>query len=704
MLNLAQGSGSRNIGYVAAIDGLRAVAVVSVMLFHLNRSLLPGGYVGVDVFFVISGFVVTGSLMGMQFRRLRDLLLYFYARRLIRIMPALVAMLLATIVLYAMFIPDAWLTQSVDDVARSAFLGVSNVRLMLNDDSYFSPRAEFNPFTHTWSLGIEEQFYLAFPFLLFWHHRQVAGIKSRHLVVAVVVAISAASLLACAWLSAQHPKVAFYSIPSRFWELGIGMVLRLKEDSWKPRLQRASRRAVQALSLASAGLIAASFVNPVSGHFPFPLALPPVIGATGLIALVCAKQQGLAHDVLSSRPMVVIGTLSYSLYLWHWPVFVLCRWTIGLDGVLSSLAALVFAVVAGALSFVLVERPVRRGRIVARMPRGRVVAGALAAVAVAYQGGTVLLQAKHRISLSRTAQTKLWYADELTPIPTRDDSCALAKSTEYFASGAMRVWQPQACAPHQRPARLFVMGDSHSLVYVPSLRRFAAEHAAEIRLFFKTGCSFIALDRPMTADPECQAFRREAIERMLAVAQPGDVLFLPSLRIARYADQWGDGDAAPSIRNAAASPQDADDARAVAVEEGRALVGRLRAHGLLILFEAPTPVFRSPAFRCSDWFNAANPICSAGLSVTRGEFEDLRAPVLDAMRTVAGLDAGVRVWDPAAILCSGTQCSAVTPAGPLFFDGDHLSGYANEVLYPDLSRTLLAMPSGQASRGLPLRK
>jgi len=679
------------MGYIPAIDGLRAIAVVSVMAFHLNKNLLPGGFVGVDVFFVISGFVVTGSLMDKRFRHLPDLLLHFYARRLIRIMLALIVMLLLTTMLYALFVPDAWLTQSIDSVARAAFFGMSNIRLMLEDDAYFSPRAEFNPFTHTWSLGIEEQFYLAFPFLLFWRQRQTAGPWSRRLVAAAVIVLSAVSLLTCALLTGPQPKQAFYSIPSRFWELGVGMALCLSAVSWTAWLRAAPRHAVQALAVASLGLIAASFAVPTNGYFPFPLALISVAGTAGVIAAVCAGWQGRVHGILSSRPVVAVGRLSYSLYLWHWPVFVLCRWTIGLDSFASAGLALLLAVAAGALSFWLIEQPTRQNARMARLPRGLVVAGALLAVVGAWRGGTKLLYAKSRISLSQTAQTGSWYADDRTPFPISDPACMPSRSTEQFAQGKVMMWRSGPCQQHQTQARLFVMGDSHSLVYIPSLRRFVAEHGVEVRLYARAGCSFIALDKPMAANPGCFAYYEEAVTRMLTVAHAGDVLFLPSLRLARFADQWGGVDADAAAQGGPAPSVDPVVARALAVEEGQTIIERIRAQGVSVVFEAPTPIFRSPAFRCSDWFNAGNPVCAGGLLVARSEVEALRVPVLAAMRTIAAADPGVRVWDPSPLLCPDETCSAVTPAGPLFFDGDHLSGHANEVIYPDLSRSLLAI-------------
>jgi len=266
-----------------------------------------------------------------------------------------------------------------------------------------------------------------------------------------------------------------------------------------------------------------------------------------------------------------------------------------------------------------------------------------------------------------------------------------SRSTEQFAQGKVMMWRSGPCQQHQTQARLFVMGDSHSLVYIPSLRRFVAEHGVEARLYARAGCSFIALDKPMAANPGCFAYYEEAVTRMLTVAHAGDVLFLPSLRLARFADQWGGVDADAAAQGGPAPSVDPVVARALAVEEGQTIIERIRAQGVSVVFEAPTPIFRSPAFRCSDWFNAGNPVCAGGLLVARSEVEALRVPVLAAMRTIAAADPGVRVWDPSPLLCPDETCSAVTPAGPLFFDGDHLSGHANEVIYPDLSRSLLAI-------------
>ncbi len=156
------------LGYFPAIDGLRAVAILSVLIYHLRPGWLPGGFVGVDIFFVVSGFVVTASLVHLRFDRLGGLLAYFYARRIVRIVPALIVMLVATALLTVLFTPPTGFLYEARDTALAAAAGASNVLLALRDSNYFDPRQELNPFLHTWTLGVEEQFYLLFPFFFFF--------------------------------------------------------------------------------------------------------------------------------------------------------------------------------------------------------------------------------------------------------------------------------------------------------------------------------------------------------------------------------------------------------------------------------------------------------------------------------------------------------------------------------------------------------
>src|SRR5262249_12506904 len=179
------------------IDGLRAVAVLSVLTYHLSPSWLPGGFSGVDVFFVISGFVVSASVGALTEFRPASFLLFFYARRLLRIAPALIVCLLMTNLATTILVPDSWLSNANQLTVLYALFGLSNIVLATNRDTYFSPRSEFNPFIHTWSLGVEEQFYLVFPFIfVLW----MMGDKRRRQTIILFSTLFTCSLAYSAWI------------------------------------------------------------------------------------------------------------------------------------------------------------------------------------------------------------------------------------------------------------------------------------------------------------------------------------------------------------------------------------------------------------------------------------------------------------------------------------------------------------------------
>ncbi|CAN5567892.1 acyltransferase family protein [soil metagenome] len=673
------GASGARLGYVPAIDGLRAVAVLSVLLFHLRGSWLPGGFVGVDIFFVISGFVVTGSLAGKRFEGLGALLVYFYARRIVRIVPALLVMLLVTILFYDLFVPDAWLSQSIRSVGKAAFFGISNVELGSATDTYFSPTAEFDPFTHTWSLGVEEQFYLIFPFLLFWFQRG-EGVDRRMAMVGAVAILSLASLIACAVLTRDRPLLAFYSIASRFWELGVGMLLSLTLPWWRDRLSGASAAAANALAVTSGAAVLAAFAMPQGGWFPFPAALLPVLGSAGLIASVCGRQ-GRLQRALGSPPAVGIGRMSYSLYLWHWPVFVLFRWTVGLDGWVEALAAVAIAGGLGFASYRLIEMPTRGSARIAGLPRARVVIGGLVLINLAAFAGITLFRMKPELQLGRTAQHAIWYPGSDLVDASELARCGAATEDDAVANGVMRRWTPVDCTAR---GRVFVIGDSHSLAYYPDYIRLAGDAGLMVEAWSAPGCTFLPLYLPMSRLPRCdRRFYDIAMARTLAEARPGDVLFLPSLRLPRTVDQW-----APVTPAQHAEASGTPELRRIATAEAATILAPFARAGVRIVFEGPKPVLPSPMFRCADWFNAHNPICSGGLAVRRADIEPLRRTVLAQMRAIVARLPGAGIWDPFDILCPGDPCRGFDGALPLFVDGDHLSGHGNVKLYPSLKAYL----------------
>ena len=666
----AHGPGTR--GYVTAIDGLRAIAVTSVMVCHMQRVWLPGGFTGVDVFFVISGFVVTLSMMDQRFEGVGGMVAFFYARRLRRIAPALVVMLLATTLAGVLFIPNAWLSEVIPSTGLAAFFGLSNVTLAGQTEHYFAPRAEFNTFLHTWSLGVEEQFYLVFPALIALVTVERLR-RWRSWAIGLLGALSIASLALCAWSTPRDPVFAFFMLPARFWELGLGMVLALTQAHWRPALAALPRLAGDGFALLALAGLGITFAVADESAFPFPWALAPVAATGLLLALTTARGGGRAARALSLAPFAYVGRISYSLYLWHWPVYVLLRWTSGLETAPTRLVAIALTFAFAALSHRFVEQPFRRSTRLRRLPRVAVVGLGIGALAASAGLARAAFALSGVLSLSATRDARIWspYSQ-----PPAIGACHAKVATRWEAGVKIIDLAPVACGL-LAPTHLWVAGDSHAGAYMRMLRRLAQVEAMPVSIYASPGCGFMDLLTPIAAkEGDCPAQNEAMSDALVARVHPGDTIFLPALRLRPYRGE--EGGALDAGATLVSEP---------AVAEAKAFVAALVAARARVILEAPTPVFKSPPFRCADWFDRANPICAAGFTEDRAGFERRRASVLAAERTLATLP-GVTIWDPAAVLCGEATCDAWRDGKPLDFDTDHLSGYADDLLLPSFTGNL----------------
>lgn len=335
------------LAYWPAVDGLRTVAVTAVVLFHLNRSLLPGGFVGVDIFFVISGFLISAVLLS-DVERHRFSVKRFYQRRIARIAPAFFLVLAVTLV-------AAWAIYSAQDYASAsaaaAFTAASlaNIKYMLMG-SYFKISPDAQPLLHYWSLAVEEQFYLVFPLFL-W-----AIVRWTRHPLTITVLVFIASLVLCCVVTVHNPVYAFYLLPTRAWELLAGVYLTLAR--WRgPLPPRWSGRS----AWVGVILMAASFVLVREGpSFPGVIALLPVVG-TALVLAAVDQPGSRLNRLLASAPMVHVGKRSYALYLWHWPIFCFVdyQW-FAAPSAIRTIVKIAAVVALTWSTYVLVERPARK--------------------------------------------------------------------------------------------------------------------------------------------------------------------------------------------------------------------------------------------------------------------------------------------------------------------------------------------------------
>jgi peptidoglycan/LPS O-acetylase OafA/YrhL len=431
------------IRYRAEIDGLRAIAVLPVILFHAGHAAFAGGYVGVDVFFVISGFLITSILL-----REHDLsvtsIAVFYERRARRILPALFAVVAATL-------PFAWawmMPHQLEAFARSLIavpLFVPNF-LFWRETSYFAPASELKPLLHTWSLGVEEQFYLIFPLVL------PLLLRCRRLTTPVLALGLVASFVLCEWAAVAQPNANFYLLPTRAWELLIGTLVAVWSHG---RTQEGPAAASD--TLAAVGLlmvVVATFSFDDATPYPSRWTLLPTIG-TAFVILGTAGQ-GYTARLLSMRPLVGIGRLSYSIYLWHFPVLAFAR--LRAPAPLTNEQALLcvpLIVLLATLSYFVIERPVRK----MRMHRDRVFLSAALASSMCVIAGFALAAtdgAPGRLSsLQRARYERVRRATNDSLID--DGACRF--NTESLDQSARARFV--SCATNHGRG-LVILGDSHA--------------------------------------------------------------------------------------------------------------------------------------------------------------------------------------------------------------------------------------------------
>ncbi|MEG3089308.1 acyltransferase family protein [Sphingomonas sp. PB4P5] len=492
-----------HLRYRPDIDGLRAVAVIPVLLFHLRAGPLTGGFIGVDVFFVISGYLI-GRIILEGAQNATFSVTQFYVRRILRILPAMLVMIaLTTIGAVLMLMPVE--LESYGSSLVSAALSYSNIHFWLTAD-YFGTDADTAALLHTWSLAVEEQFYIVLPPLVF----TVMAIARRRL-GAALIGLTLSSFLWSLWSVSNTPDAAFYLLPSRAWELGIGVLLAHGYGDWNFRpWQR------QAVASAGFAAIMASFLLATS-KTPFPgLAALPACAGAGAIILAGRSGSTWVGRFLAIRPMTFVGAISYSLYLWHWPIIVAQHvWLVFGDGLTTQAekGLLIFVSFAAAiLSWRFVERPFRRMADTARP--AKVFAIAAGIVATFGVIGFALVRAKglpNRIH-PEIAQVAA-YLDYEKHDFFRQDSCFVAaqRPAEFDAASCLR----------RSPIKpnYLVLGDSYAAHLWWGLAR--AMRNANVMQATAGGCPPV----PGGSYPRCRALMQFMLDDYLAKERPDGVWY-----------------------------------------------------------------------------------------------------------------------------------------------------------------------------------
>ncbi|SFV35617.1 acyltransferase family protein [Hyphomicrobium facile] len=638
-----------NLAYRRDLDGLRGIAISIVVAYHLGAPFAPGGFVGVDVFFVLSGFLIT-SIIAADMEAGAFSIANFYDRRIRRIVPALVFVCAATTVLALAFLLPSELELYASSLLATA-LSVSNFWCLFNS-GYFDPYAEVHPLLHTWSLGVEEQFYIIFPLLL------MAVFKWRRAGLGTFIWLLFAGSLALSVVRLEeHPQSTFYLLPTRAWELLAGSIVALGLVP-KPATRFGSDAAV-ALGLLAIAIAVVSYTSKTP--FPGLAALLPCAGA----ALVIWGGQGGTENTparfLTVRPLVFLGLISYSLYLWHWPLIVFAN-MLNIEALTSiqKIAVAATSLALAALTWRFIEQPFRRrGAVGFKRPAifwsGGLSLGGLVAVALVlyssqgapsrYSQQVVnLTDAKHDISPFR----KKCHFDQTAKV-SYEDTCVLGEVV---------------------PPKIIVYGDSHGAEFSAVLGSLAKSRNESIREITASACPPVA-DFSMPIRKDCGRYNAAMLAK-LATINPATII------IAANSIAWSDENPEQYWRGLRKSLTALSHA----------------GHRLIVLGQVPRLTNNMPApSTLARWTSWGNDPADFKFSLEK-RFRDVDAN----LRSIAA-DVNATYVPVASGLCKDQQCSAYIEEAVLYFDDNHPSvrgaGILAEkllvpVLWPEANTPILA--------------
>lgn len=619
--------------YRSDISGLRALAVVPVIVFHLNEQWLPGGFVGVDIFFVISGYLIT-SILAKDLREGRFSLLRFYDRRVRRIVPAFAAVAL-TLALVGAFILPPVLLDAYGASLRAASVFFAN-RYFLSVTHYFGAAPDELFLLHTWSLSVEEQFYLGWPLLLavLFHP------KLRRFLPYVLALLIAVSLVVATRNAVLRPIAGFYNSNGRFWELLLGAGLAL---GYVPRLK--TPRAAEAVAGLGLALILVSLIafDPHEILFPGVTALVPTLGAAFILWAGEEGRATLVGRLLSFAPVAGIGLISYSLYLWHWPVIALHRYlTFRAPGPWESVLLFAVMVAISAFSWRFIENPFRRSGPSTTRSEWRSVGVGVGVLAGLVALGTLFTATD---GLPGRAGADFLKTESIVNTFWKGREACLVGRTDNRDQDC-RFGAPDPAAP------LFVLwGDSQGDQHGPALDAVAQKMGMGFLQLTRAGCA------PQAPDPDPSAFQSRAVQDCNASRAEAlkRIVDDPSVAFAVIAGRW---------TNEASLD--------VAMQRLASAVDAITAAGKPVLLVAPPGTFTTGGGRClvrRAFMGADDAVC--GLPRAASDAEG--GPTERALAALAKDRPNVSLFLPRPLFCDAERCHPRAGKVPLYYDGGHLN-------------------------------
>ena len=670
--------------YRPEIDGLRAFAVFAVIINHFNKDILPSGYLGVDIFFVISGYVITSSLAGRKSKNFSDFITSFYERRIKRILPALVFFVLITSVVICLFHSNS---SGPLKTGITSLFGLSNIALFSKAKDYFADSAALNPFTHTWSLGVEEQFYFLFPFLIWFSGFGRQTKKGARNLFVVILFLSIFSLIAFIYLYQSNQPAAYFLMPTRFWEMATGCLVFLglqKKGFVIDKFKNASPFFVLMIMI---GVL----------FLPISAAILSTFSIVFLSALLisCLREGTPIFTLLTNRKIIFIGLISYSLYLWHWGVLSISRWTIGIHWwSIPFQLGLIYCLALA--SYKWIETPLRESDW--GLERWKTFSKGifilvLTAVGLAY----VEKQLKSKLYLGNSElniRGRHFKSSAIDP-----QFCSLNPKRYNFKYSNEKIFKKCFEKNGDNEQTFFFVGDSHARAFWLGAERIVKETNSNFFTFTSGATTFPSI-KYLNTEFENLIYKDQIIKSLkkeiLSIIKEGDIVFIIMRFPYHFGDYWYDypvknfrffdHNDKQILRN---TKQKHFEEWLYVLKEFAKDLSKKNAN---IIISTPTPEFpQAKDKKCRiygpQWFNKlSTDDCNFSFPI---EFftskEGKYSYLIRDLKNISKGSKNLYLFDSLTEMCPNSECRYSLDGKALYTDDDHISNYsARYILAPKL--------------------
>lgn len=644
--DIDQSSSGIKLRFRPDIEGLRAVAILLVIFSHLGSPIFPSGFIGVDVFFVLSGYLITGLLLQeirttghIRFSR-------FYARRARRLLPAAMLLVVAVCLVEAVVI-NPFEQYRVLKAALATLLYSSNFYFAHLSVNYFDRGSAINPLLHTWSLAVEEQFYLVWPILLLLLAR--ARNRSKTILLALL-ALAVVSFAFCMWYTSSNPMSAFFSSPARVWEFCLGALLVLTPET----SMRSARRSCSWLGIGgfTGLLLCAQWIRSI--EFPGFVAILPALGTMAVLLAGAGAPSSPVPRLLSTSPAQAVGGLSYSLYLWHWPALVVARQLFPSGSLAVRLAALAVAVTLAAITHWLIENPIRFHPVLGQRAVLTLGLGFLSAFVVMSGIGLWRSLVIHSAQYEKFDKV----SRDMPALYQRGCSPQLTDPRPRFCSFG-ELQSPRST--------VVLFGDSHAAEWFPALEAVAERQHWKLITLVKPGCLPLRMDEEVWPIMErvCATWWRDSIQQIRALHPDLVVISCASLHAGRSGQMLTD----------------------VGLWQGAAhtTFAALTQPGMQIRFLRSTPQLTYNVTECiaqAEWNGRTQ--CPA-IDPSKVLYPEIYAAVQQGAADMGS----VRFIDLTDRMCNSSECYSQVGDTIVYRDGDHLTATFNRSLAGVLEQRLI---------------